>query len=231
MTTWPLTSRLLHARAQLRQVLATCLIGGVGLGTFAVIMSISGCGDSSQQAGNSGVTAVSPLASQNGKKVVRMAFEVGESGFDPATVHDLYSSIIVDGIFDTVLTYDYLAEPAKLVPKIATEMPTVEDSGKLYTIKLKKGIYFSPHEAFGGKKRELVAQDIVYSMMRHYDDSIKPVWRFLIEGKIVGLNAWYEKGKKADGLDWDAAIPGLQVVDSHTLKIALTKPDFNFGYV
>ena len=231
MTTWPLTSRLPHARAQLRQVLATCLIGGVGLGTFAVIMSIGGCGDSSQQAGNSAVTPVSPLASQNGKKVVRMAFEVGESGFDPATVHDLYSSIIVDGIFDTVLTYDYLAEPAKLVPKIATEMPTVEDNGKLYTIKLKKGIYFSPHEAFGGKKRELVAQDIVYSMMRHYDDSIKPVWRFLIEGKIVGLNAWYEKGKKADGLDWDAAIPGLQVVDSHTLKIALTKPDFNFGYV
>jgi oligopeptide transport system substrate-binding protein len=201
------------------------------------LFALSGCGDQSPKSAKQDVSAAatssatSPVQTTDGKKVLRTVFVVGESGFDPPTAHDLYSSIVVDGIFDTLLTYDYLAEPAKLVPKIATEIPTAEENGTLYTVKLKKGVYFSPHEVFGGKKRELVAQDVVYSLMRHYDDSIKPVWRFLIDGKIVGMNAWYDAGKKAGKLDWDAKIPGLEVVDSHTLKIKLTKPDFNFGYV
>ena len=229
MTVWPLPQ---HLTAHLRRVLTTCLIGGVGLGTFATLTSLGGCGDSSQSAATAtNASAVSPVVSADGKKVVRLNFPVAESGFDPATAHDLYSSIIIDGIFDTVLTYDYLAQPAKLVPKIASEMPTVEDGGKRWTIKLKKGVYFSPDPVFGGKKRELTANDVAYSIKRHYDDSIKPVWRFLTDNTIVGLNAWYEKSKKGDGLAWDAPVEGLEIVDSYTLKISLTKPDYNFSYV
>jgi oligopeptide transport system substrate-binding protein len=196
-----------------------------------------GCGDQSPKSakqdasGAATATAVSPVAAADGKKTLRIAFPVGETGFDPANVHDLYSSIVVEGIFDTLITYDYLAEPAKLAPKIITDMPLIEDDGKAYTVKLKKGIYFAPHEVFGGKKRELVARDVVYSFMRHYDDSIKPVWRFLIEGKIVGMEAWHEANKKAGKINWDATIPGLEVIDSHTLKFKLTKPDPNFNYV
>ena len=212
---------------QLRRVLTASMIGLAGLG------SLSGCGDaSSPKAGSvDGVDTVSPAQSADGKKVVRINFPVQESGFDPHAVTDLYSAIVVDGIFDTVLTYDYLAEPAKLVPKITTEMPTIEDGGKLYTIKLKKGIFFSPHEAFGGKKRELTATDVAYTFKRHFDDSIKPVWRFLVTDKIVGLNEWYGAGKKAGKLDWDAPVAGLEIVDPYTLKIHLIQPDLNFGYV
>ncbi|MEO7254139.1 MAG: ABC transporter substrate-binding protein [Casimicrobium sp.] len=231
MTVWPLPQ---HLTAHLRRVLSTCLIGGVVVGTFATLGSLGGCGDSSQPAAtasNANANAVSPVASPDGKKVVRLNFPVAESGFDPATAHDLYSSIVIDGIFDTVLTYDYLAQPAKLVPKIASEMPTVEDGGKRWTIKLKKGVYFSPDPVFGGKKRELTANDVAYSIKRHYDDSIKPVWRFLTDGKIVGLNDWYEKSKKGDGLAWDAPVEGLEIVDPYTLKVSLTKPDYNFSYV
>lgn len=222
MANWPLTR-------ELRRGLATCLIGAVGL---SGLVGLSGCGDASKKDGAStGVTAASPVKSPDGKKVVRLNFPVAESGFDPVTAHDLYSSIVIDGIFDTILTYDYLAQPAKLVPKIATEMPLVEDNGKLWTIKLKKGVYFAPHEVFGSNKRELTSKDVAYSFKRHYDDSLKPVWRFLTDGKIVGLNAWYEAGKKAGKLDWDAPVEGLQLVDPYTIKIVLTKPDYNFGYV
>ena len=228
MTTWPLTQ---HLKAQLRQVLTTCLIGGVGLGTFATLASLGGCGDSPNADGATASAAVSPVKSVDGFKTVRVEFPVQESGFDPVTAPDLYSAIVVDGIFDTILTYDYLAEPAKLVPKISTAMPIVEDDGKRWTINLKKGVYFSPHEVFSGRKRELTATDVAYSFKRHYDDSLKPVWRFLINGKIVGLNEWYEKGKKADGLAWDEPVQGLEIVDSHTIRITLTKPDYNFGYV
>ncbi len=193
-------------------------------------LMLLGCADRAASPAASS-QAVSPATTSDGRKVLRIAFPVQESGFDPVTAHDLYSSIVIDGIFDTLLTYDYLAQPAKIVPKITEGMPVIEDEGKRYTIRLKKGIYFSPHEAFGGKKRELVAQDVVYSFKRHFDDSLKPVWRFLIDGKIVGLNEWYEAGKKAGKLDWDAPVSGLEVIDSHTLRIQLTRTDYNFNYV
>ncbi len=214
---------------ELRRVLA---VGLIGLASFAGLGSLVGCAESSSpNAGDKVSSTTSPVPSPDGKKTIRLAFPVAESGFDPQTVPDLYSAIVVDSIFDTVLTYDYLAEPAKLVPKITTEMPTVEDGGKLYTIKLQKGVFFAPHEVFGGKKRELTATDIAYTFKRHFDDSIKPVWRFLVSGKIVGLDDWYEAGKKAGKLNWDAPVAGLEIVDPYTLKIRLTKPDFNFGYV
>lgn len=216
-----------------RRGLVQRLIGaGAAVAVAAATGLLAGCGDSAKP-GSDGATvaAVSPVKSPDGKKVVRIPFVIAESGFDPVTAHDLYSSEVIDGIFDTILTYDYLARPSKLVPKLAAEMPLVEDGGKRWTIKLVKGAYFSPHEVFGGKKREVTARDVDYSFKRHYDDSLKPVWRFLTEGKIVGLNAWYEKSKKSGALLWDEPVPGLEVLDTHTLRITLTKPDYNFGYV
>ena len=224
MATWPLSHSL-------RRGLAQRLIG-VGAVAVTAVALLAGCGDTAKSAADGAtVSAVSPVKSSDGKKVIRFPFVIGESGFDPVTAHDLYSSEVIDGIFDTLLTYDYLARPAKLVPKLAAEMPLVEDGGKRWTIKLVKGAYFSPHEVFGGKKREVTARDVEYSFKRHYDDSLKPVWRVLTDGKIVGLNAWYDKSKKSDGLLWDEPVPGLEVLDSHTLRISLTKPDYNFGYV
>ena len=58
---------------------------------------IGGCGDQSpksakQDASTAVVsTAVSPVQSVDGKKVVRLAFPAAESGFDPVTAPDLYS--------------------------------------------------------------------------------------------------------------------------------------------
>ena len=49
-------------------------------------------------------------------KVIRHVFPAGEEGFDPAAAHDLYSGTVEQAIFETLLTYDYLARPSKLVP-------------------------------------------------------------------------------------------------------------------
>ena len=81
------------------------------------------------------------------------------AGFDPAGVQDLYSATIEQMVFETLLTYDYLARPAKLVPLTAEAMPEVSDDGKTYTVRVKKGIYFIDDPAFKGQKRELVAAD------------------------------------------------------------------------
>ncbi|MEO8975363.1 MAG: ABC transporter substrate-binding protein [Casimicrobiaceae bacterium] len=164
-------------------------------------------------------------------KVVRDVFPAAESGFDPAAAHDLYSGEVEQAIFETLYTYDYLARPSKVVPLTADGMPVVTDDGKTYTIKLKKGIYFTPDPAFKGKRRELTVDDYIYELKRLADPKIKSAWTFLVEGKIVGLDALAAAAAKTGRFDYDTRIPGLEAVDPYTLRMRLTQTDYNLPYV
>src|SRR5512132_2693267 len=77
-------------------------------------------------------------------KVIRHVFPAAETGFDPAGAQDLYSGTIEQAIFETLLTYDYLARPAKIVPLLAEALPQITDNGKTHVLKIRKGIYFTP---------------------------------------------------------------------------------------
>ena len=164
-------------------------------------------------------------------KVIRHVFPVAETGFDPAAAQDLYSGTIEQAIFETLLTYDYLARPAKVIPLTAEAMPTITDDGKTYTIKLRKGIYFTPDPAFKGKKRELVADDYAYALKRLIDPRTRSPWAWLVEGKIVGLDALADAAKKTGKFDYAAKIAGLETPDRYTLRIRLNDTDYNLPYV
>src|SRR4051812_21951113 len=99
--------------------------------------------------------------SQNGNKILRVTFQAAETGFDPVRIHDYYSGHVLEAVYDTLLTYDYLARPAKLVAS-AAGMPEISADSRTYTFRIKKGIYFTDDAAFKGKKRELTAQDFDY---------------------------------------------------------------------
>ena len=172
-----------------------------------------------------------PLGAADMSKVIHHVFPAAETGFDPAAAHDLYSGSIEQAMFETLLTYDYLARPAKLVPLTAEAMPTVSDNGKTYTFKIRKGIYFAPDPAFKGKKRELVAEDVAYSLKRLIDPKIRGPWAWLMEGKIVGLDALVEDAKKTGQFDYDAKIAGFETPDRYTLRIRLNDTDYNLPYV
>ena len=173
----------------------------------------------------------SAIAAADPQKTVRYVFPAAETGFDPAIVRDLYSAIVLQAVFETLYTYDYLARPAKLVPHAADGMPEVSDGGKTYTVHLKKGIYFFPDAAFHGKRRELTMQDYVYSFRRLFDPKLASPHTWLFEGKVVGLDALAAQAKKTGKFDYDSPIAGLEVVDKYTLRIHLTHPDFNLGMI
>jgi len=164
-------------------------------------------------------------------KVIRDVFPAAETGFDPAASNDLYSGTIGQAIFDTLYSYDYLARPAKLTPLAAETLPQITDNGKTYTIKLRKGIMFAPDPAFGGKKRELVAEDVVYSLKRLADPKLRSPWVFLVEGKFVGLDEEIAAAKQGGKFDYDKKLPGLEVVDKYTLRLRLKDTDYNLPYV
>src|SRR5512139_1497914 len=172
-----------------------------------------------------------PARAADPGKVIRDVFPVAETGFDPAGVHDLYSGTIVQAIHETLFTYVYLARPSKVVPLTAEALPEVTDGGRTWTIRLKRGIHFAPDPAFKGRKRELVADDYVYSLKRLIDPKIRSPWAFLVENKFVGLDELAEEAKKTGRFDYDRKIPGMEAVDRHTLRFRLKATDYNLPYV
>ena len=163
-------------------------------------------------------------------KTLRITFQVAETGFDPVRISDYYSGTVIEAIYDTLLTYDYLARPSKLAPR-AAELPLVTDGGRTYTFKLKKGTLFTPDAAFKGKRRELVAEDFVYTIKRFLDPKNRSPYAFFFEGKILGLDAVAEEAKKTGKFDYDRKIEGFETPDPHTLRIKLKDPDFTFSQI
>ena len=164
-------------------------------------------------------------------KVLRVTFMAAETGFDPVKVSDYYSGTVIESIFEPLLTYDYLARPAKLVPNVAVALPTVSDSGKTYTIRIKKGIYFAADPAFNGTPRELIAEDYAYSIKRFLDPKNRSPYAFLFDGKIIGLGELAADAQKTGNFDYAEKIAGLEVLDRYTLRIRLKETDFSFSHV
>lgn len=161
-------------------------------------------------------------------KVLRYVFPVAETGFDPAGVHDLYSAHVNGSIFETLFTYDYLASPAKLVPRTAAALPEVSADGLTYTIRIQKGIYFAADPVFKGKKRELTSADYVYTFKRLLDPNLRSPNSWLLDGRILGMDAVLKQAAQTGKFNYDQPVAGLQTPDRYTLVIRLTSPDQNF---
>jgi ABC-type transport system substrate-binding protein len=164
------------------------------------------------------------------EKVLRWAFQVAETGFDPVQVNDVYSAIIFGHIFDAPLTYDYLARPFKLKPATVAALPEVSADGKIWTVRLRPGIYFADDPAFRGKKRELTAQDYVYSLKRHFDPKNKSPNFYLLDKRIVGMDAIRKQALAGGKFDYDREVEGLRAIDRYAFRIVLTEPTPNLRY-
>ncbi len=171
-------------------------------------------------------------SSADPRKVLRYAFEIAETTLDPQKISDVYSDILNGAIFDSPLAYDPLATPAMLIPRTLVALPEISSDFRVFTFRVKPGIYFDNDEAFGGKKRELVAEDYVYSLKRLFDPKLSAPLLAEVEGYIVGSREYAERARKAGRLDYDTPLEGLKVLDRYTFQIRLIepKPTFQYGF-
>ncbi|MEK8051833.1 ABC transporter substrate-binding protein [Ideonella sp. DXS22W] len=165
-------------------------------------------------------------------KVLRYAFQIAETGFDPAQISDTYSRIVASNIFESPLTYDFLARPAKLVPQTAAALPEISPDFKRFVLRIRPGIYFADDPAFKGRKRELTAADYVYSLKRHYDPKLKSPSLYQLEGaKLLGLSELRKKAvDNKQPFDYDTEVEGLRALDRYTFEIRLAEPAPRFHY-
>jgi ABC-type transport system substrate-binding protein len=165
-------------------------------------------------------------AAADGKKVLRYAFRIAETNFDPAQITDLYSRTVAAAFFEAPFEFEYLAKPARMRPATAAGMPEISEDFRTFTIRIRPGIYFADHPAFKGQKRELVAEDYVYSLKRHYDPRWKSGNLYILENaKILGLSELRRKGlDEKKPFDYDTPVAGLRTLDRYTFQIRLAEP-------
>jgi oligopeptide transport system substrate-binding protein len=161
-------------------------------------------------------------------KVLKVAFPTDVSGLDPAGTQETYASVVEARIFDALYVWDYHARPYRFVPSIASGMPEISADGRVWTIHIRRGIYFADDPAFEGKKRELTAADFVYAWKRVVDPRVRSPNSDLLEHKLVGLDAAVVKAKSSGRFNYDAEIQGVHATDRYTLQVELVQPDYTF---
>jgi len=169
---------------------------------------------------------------QPSAKVLRYAFPIAESNFDPAQITDLYSRTVAGGIFDAPLEFEFLASPARMKPNTAAAMPEVSADFRTFTFRIQPGIHFDNDPAFKGQKRELTAADYVYSIKRHYDPRWKSGNLYTLENaKILGLSELRKRLiEQKKPFDYDVEVEGLKTLDRYTFQIKLGETDPRFLY-
>lgn len=148
-------------------------------------------------------------------------------GFDPVRVGDVTSSRAIAKVYEGLLQYAYLERPYRVEPLLAEAMPELSDDGLTYTFRIRPGIHFQDDPCFqtpGGKGRELVAEDFVYSIRRVADLKNKSSGYWAFQDRIEGLDAWRAGTGGREPTDYDVPIPGLLAPDRYTFRIRLTQP-------
>ena len=167
-----------------------------------------------------------PALATDMNKTVRIAFQVDVTGFDPQATNDAYSGYVNNEMFDTMYVFDYYVRPFKIVGSIAESLPEISADGLTWKIKIRKGQYFADDPVFKGSKRELTADDLVYSWKRLLDPKILSPKLWHIDSKLVGGDELVAEAKRSGKMDYDKPIAGLQALDRYTVQLKLVRPDY-----
>lgn len=168
------------------------------------------------------------------QKVLRLPMSTGGPGtLDPVSGSTTYENRTCSAFYETLLQYKYLKRPLELEPLLLAEMPRISEDGLTWRMTLREGIRFHDDPCFpGGRGRELVAQDVVYSWKRLADPKYRYKSWWLVEGLIKGFNEYKdEQAKRVESgqpFDYDAPVEGLRVLGDHELEVVLTEPNQQF---
>lgn len=227
-----LNTRALSVRYGARLLLTPLLLG-------ALALLLSGCSNNPYAKGE----AAQP--------VLYLAISTDPKTFDPSICYDVPGATIIDPIYATYLEYDYLKrDPYVLEPSLGATQPEVADApvtvvekdkdgketrtpkmGQTWTFHIKKGLRFQDDPCFaGGKGREILGADFLYSWRRMADPGVPCPIRSFFSDKLLGMNEWSarQKALKKDGKKPDYSLPmeGLELdpADPYMFRIKLNTP-------
>lgn len=163
------------------------------------------------------------------ESTLRLSLDNIVESLDPAKAYSDDSLLVSAQVMEPLYQYHYLKRPYEIQPLVAEGLPQIQHKGKLVLVKIKKGIYYHPHEALK-KPRELEAKDFVVQLKRLALDGLKSPGRGLFSGLVEGFDEY----NHAVGGDWQkidsVPLKGIEAKDKYTLAIHLTKNEPNIIY-
>lgn len=155
----------------------------------------------------------------------------GPNSLDPVRGSSTYDNRACGFVYESLLEYEYLHRPFKLKPCLLEEMPESFDNGKRFRFKLKKGIRFHDDPCFpDGKGREVIADDVFYSLKRMADNQNQPKGWWLLKDSIVGFDEYRDQQNEADQFDYDVPVEGMVKISDYEFEIRLNEPFYRFIY-
>lgn len=161
---------------------------------------------------------------------LRLSLDNAVESLDPAKAYSDDSLFVSAQVLEPLYQYHYLKRPYEIEPLLAEGMPQFSERGTLIRVKIKKGIHFHPHKAFGSKPREVTAHDFVTQFKRLALDELKSPGRSLFHGLVEGFDDYAQ----LIGNDWTkmekTPLSGFVASDNYTLTLKLKKSEPNITY-
>lgn len=191
---------------------------------FAVLCLPSCKKNETQEQGKTG-----KLTAAQGGKYYGGVFRLNESEYIknlfPHSIIDVYSYRVASQIYEGLLKFDQ--DSLNLVNGLAESYTLDEETGTVYTFKLRKDVFFHNDECFdGGKGRKFTAQDVLYSFTLACTQSRLNQSFSLFEDIVEGANEYYTA--TASDQKPSSPIKGFKVIDDYTFQIKLLEPNSRF---
>jgi peptide/nickel transport system substrate-binding protein len=188
-------------RRTVTAVLAVALVAAV----------VAGCGSSSNKSTSAGSAPTSaPAGAKKGGTLTMISSGDVDNKLDPGYSYYQFDFILDNDLHRTLLRYRP-NDTNKPSPDLAASEPTVSDDGKTVTVKIRKGVKFSPPV-----NREVTSKDVKYAMERDFLPQVGNGYAGAYWGDIVGVDE-YKAGKAKE-------ISGITTPDDQTLVIKLKRP-------
>lgn len=168
-------------------------------------------------------------AGADGRRILYSAAGGAAKSLDPAYADDLAGRDLTALCYDTLVQYDYLARPYKLIPSMAERMPELSADGRSYRFLLRDDLLFAANPGFASiQERKVTAEDVKFSILRIADPrNHSPVY-WIYRQRIAGLEEFRKKCAalpKGDLSCYDEEIPGIKILSDREFILTLEQPD------
>lgn len=142
----------------------------------------------------------------------------------PPAITDAYSNRVANQIYEGL--FKFKADNLSTINGLA-ESYTIDESGTVYTIKIRDGVYFHDDPCFSsGRGRKLIAEDVAFCFTQVCTQSPHNQNFSVFSGLLKGADEYYRAS--AGGASPSFNVSGIEVLDQRTLRLTLTRPHATF---
>lgn len=161
---------------------------------------------------------------------LRLSLDDRVESLDPAKAYSDDSLFLSAQVLEPLYQYHYLKRPYEIQPLLADGLPQMSEKGTLIKVKIKKNVFYHPHESFNNQPREVVAEDFVNQFKRLTLKDIQSPGRGVFSGLIKGFDTYSDLIRN----DWrkipEVDLEGFKAIDKYTLQISMTRSEPNIVY-